>query len=86
MDFSRLKCQLNWKKIDTASYVKIFQVSADEGMGINRVNFLRTFSTEKLFQIHACLIRVQIAKHCDITAMFTYSHANTPLSQSEHTY
>ena len=32
MDFSRSKCQLKWKKIDSL-FVKIFQVSADEGMG-----------------------------------------------------
>ena len=35
MDFSHLKCQLmlSEKKIDTACFVKIFQVSADEGIG-----------------------------------------------------
>ena len=26
------------------------------------------------------------AKHLDATTMFTYSHANTPLSQSERAY
>ena len=34
MDFSRLKCQLKRKKKNWHSlFVKIFQVSADEGMG-----------------------------------------------------
>ena len=32
-DFSRLKCQLKRKNIDKACFVKIFQVSTDEGMG-----------------------------------------------------
>ena len=32
-EFSRLKCQLKQKKIDTACSVKIFQVSVDQGMG-----------------------------------------------------
>ena len=33
IDISHIKCQLKWKKIDTACFVKIFQVSADEGVG-----------------------------------------------------
>ena len=33
-DFSRLKCQLKRKKYWYSLFVKIFQVSADEGMGI----------------------------------------------------
>ena len=32
-DFSRLKCQLTENEIDTACFVMIFQVSADEGTG-----------------------------------------------------
>ena len=32
-DFSRLKCQLTGNEMDTACFVMIFQVSADEGMG-----------------------------------------------------
>ena len=32
-DFSLLKCQLTENEIDTACFVMIFQVSADEGMG-----------------------------------------------------
>ena len=41
---------------------------------------------EKLFQICACLISARKAKHFDTTTMFTYSHANTPLGQSERAY
>ena len=32
------------------------------------------------------MISARKAKHLDATTMFTYSHANTPLSQSEHAY
>ena len=32
------------------------------------------------------MISARKAKHLDATAMFTYSHANTPLSQSERAY
>ena len=32
------------------------------------------------------MIRVQKARHLDVTTMFTYSHANRLLGQSEHTY
>ena len=32
------------------------------------------------------MISVRKAKHLDVTTMFTYSHANTPLGQSEHVY
>ena len=41
---------------------------------------------EKRFQICACLISARKAKHFDTTTMFTYSHANTPLGQSERAY
>ena len=43
-------------------------------------------STKKFFQIHACMIIVRKAKHLDATTMFTYSHANIPLGQSERAY
>ena len=66
MDFSRLKCQLNWKKIDTASYVKIFQVSADEGMGINRVNFL-SFQLKNFFKFMLALL-VLVTSYCIIVS------------------
>ena len=55
VDFSRLKCQLNRKKIDTACYVKIFQVSANEGMGINRVNLL-SFQLKNFFKFMLALL------------------------------
>ena len=32
------------------------------------------------------MISTRKAKHPDATTMFTYSHANTPLGQSERTY
>ena len=32
------------------------------------------------------MISTRKAKHLDITTMFTYSHANNPLGQSEHAY
>ena len=44
------------------------------------------FSTQKRFQILACVISAGTAKHLDATTMFTYSHANTPIGQSECVY
>ena len=55
VDFSCLKCRLNRKKIDTACYVKIFRVSADEGMGINRVNLL-SFQLKNFFEFMLALL------------------------------
>ena len=52
---------------------------------VNKVN-LSSFSTQNLFQIHACVIRVRKAKHLNVTTMSTCSHANTPLGQSERAY
>ena len=52
---------------------------------MNKVNLSR-FSTQNLFQVSACVISARKAKHLDVTTMFTYSPANTPLSQSERTY
>ena len=49
---------------------------------LNKVNLSR-FSTQNVFHIRAC---AQKAKHLDVTRLFTYSHANIPLSQSEHVY
>ena len=49
---------------------------------LNNVNLSR-FSTQLLFQIRACVISARKAKHLDVTTMFTYSHGNTPLGQSE---
>ena len=44
------------------------------------------FSTQKRFKIRACVISVRKAKQLDVTTMLTYSHANTPLGQSERAY
>ena len=44
------------------------------------------FSTQKRFQIGACVVSARKAIRLDVTAMFTYSHANTPLGQSERAY
>ena len=84
MDFSRLKCQLKGKKIDTVCFGKISQVLADEWMG--KKSKLVKFSTQKLFQIRACVMGARKVKHLDVTTMFTYSAANTPLSQSARVY
>ena len=57
------------------------EMSGDEGMG--KLSKCGEFSTQKLFQISAFVISEPKAKHLDATTMFTYSHANTPLGQSE---
>jgi len=49
---------------------------------VNKVDLSR-FSTQNLFQICACVISARKAKHLNVTTMFTYSHANTPLAQSK---
>ena len=51
---------------------------------VNKVN-LSSFELEN-FQIPACVISARKAKQLDATTMFTYSHANTPLGQSERAY
>ena len=61
---------------------RVFQVSVDEQMRKYLGNLVE-FTTQKLFQIRACVISARKAKHLDVTATFTYSHANTPLDQSE---
>ena len=64
-------------------FLKIFQVSTDK---VNKVN-LSSFHLKTFFKlICACVISARKAKHLDVTTMFTYSHANTPLGQSEHAY
>ena len=57
-------------------FVKIFQVCAEEKMG----------KESKFVQFSTCVISVGRAKHLDATTMFTYSHANTPVGQSERVY
>ena len=70
----------NWHSL----FIKIFQVSADEGMG--KWSNLVEFWSQKLFKIRAHVISARKAKHLDVTTMFTYSHANTPLGQWERAY
>ena len=52
---------------------------------VNKVNLL-SFELENFFKIRACVISAQKARQLDATTMFTCSHANTPLSQSERAY
>ena len=47
---------------------------------------LSSFQLKNLFQIRACLISAQKAKHLEVTTMFTYYYAYTPLSQSERAF
>ena len=85
MGFSRLKCQLKRKKIDTVCFWRFskFQLTRK---WVNKVNLLTNFSTQNLVQILACVISTRKAKHTDVTTMLTYSHANTPIGQSERAY
>ena len=64
--------------------LKIFQVSANEGMG--KRSKLVEFSAQKLFQIRACVISARKPNHLDVTTMFTYSYTSTFLGQSERAY
>ena len=52
---------------------------------VNKVN-LSSFELENFFKIRACVISARKAKQLDATTMFTYSHAKTPLGQSERAY
>ena len=52
---------------------------------VNKVN-LSSFELENFFKFDACVISARKAKQLDATTMFTYSHANTPLGQSERAY
>ena len=52
---------------------------------VNKVN-LSSFELENFFKFGACVISAQKAKQLDATTMFTYSHANTALGQSERAY
>ena len=82
--FSRLKCQLKRNEIDTACFQR-FSKFHPTRKWVNKVN-LKSFSTQNLFQILACVISARKARHLDIATMFTYSHANKPLGQSEGAY
>ena len=74
-DFSRLNCQLKRKKL-TEQVGKDFPSFSRRGNGLSK---LVEFSTQNLFQIRACVISAQKARHFEVTNAFTYSHANTPL-------
>ena len=52
---------------------------------VNKVN-LSSFEHENFFKFSACVISARKAKQLDATTMFTYSHANTALGQSERAY
>ena len=80
--FLSYNVSLSEKKQLTQHVSEIFQVSADEGMGINKVNVW----SFQLKNVCDCVISARKAKHLDATTMFTYSHANTPLGQSERAY
>ena len=52
---------------------------------VNKENLL-SFPPKNFFKFVLVLMCIQKAKHLDVSTMFTYSHANTPLSQSERVY
>ena len=52
---------------------------------LSKVN-VSSFQLKNFSQIRACMISMKKAKHFDATTMFTYSHANTPIGQSECAY
>ena len=52
---------------------------------VNKGN-LSSFELENFFKFGACVISARKAKQLDATTMFTYSHANTALGQSERAY
>ena len=77
--FFSLKMPAQAKRNWHSMFLKIFQVLADYEM-VNKVN-LSSFSTQNLFQIRAWLMCAQ-----QDNVYLTYSHANTPLGQSERAY
>ena len=76
--FSRFKCQLKRETLTEHDFYRFskFQLTRE---WVNKVNL-------SSFQIRACVISARKAKHLDVTTMFTYSHANTPVDQSERKY
>ena len=56
-------------------FVKIFQVSADEGMG--KRSKLVEFSTQKRFQIRACLISGKSQESVSLSSYFWSFAAST---------
>ena len=66
--------------------LKILQVSATEEMG--KSSNLTSSSVQNLFQIRACVISPRKERQDILMSqpMFTYSHKNTTLGQSEGAY
>ena len=58
-------------------FVKIFQVSSDEGMG-KLIKFVM-FSTQKHFKIRACVMSARRAKHLDSTHVYILSPISRPI-------
>ena len=52
---------------------------------VNKVN-MSSFELENFSKFGAYVISARKAKQLDATTMFTYSHANTALGQSERAY
>ena len=80
LSFSSGQCQFKRKKNDTTCFVKIFQVSAEKGIG--KYSKLVEFSTQKLFKNCACVVSARKAKHPDARTMFTctyYVNASRPI-------
>ena len=53
---------------------------------MNKVNLSRSVNSKPVVLATCVVISARKAKHLDVTTMFTYSHAKTPLSQSEGAY
>ena len=54
-------------------FVKIFQVSSDEGMGKESKVNLSSFQLKKHFKIRACVISARKAKHLDSAHVYILS-------------
>ena len=82
--FSRVKCQLKRKKNWHSMFVKIFQVSSDEGM--DKLSKFVEFSTQKHFKIRACVISARRAKHLDAPHVYILSskHISRPIGASTY--
>ena len=53
---------------------------------VNIVNFSNQKPFSNSCLLDACMISERTAKHLDVTTVFTYSHKNRPLGQSERAY
>ena len=82
--FSSLKCQLKRKQNWHSLFVKIFQHSADKEMG-NKVN-LSSFELKNFFGFVLAWLAREKQNNLSQPFMFTYSHANTLLGQSERAH